>query len=172
MAGNARLPHAMTIEITADDGDISRGFLDDLEAEMLGEFRRLGCLESVQAASSAEAADADLVLRIRLTHWLDELRYEQSLADASGGQRDAEIAMRREAVLAMDVSLDVRLRGDSTPLKDDAFHVRTTWRPRLPGEDARDGARVHTIRDLARKTRKAVCDGLGARIRKRRPSPR
>ena len=126
------------------------------------------CVASVEAGpDAARAGSSDLVLVATLSEFLEELRFDDSLATAVSPD-DPGTEMRRVATLEVETGLQLLTRAGDREVATKSFHLEEHYRPIYLGEEPQATARVRVIERLVDETRRAMCKSTGklaARVR-------
>lgn len=126
------------------------------------------CVASVEAgADAARTGSSDLVLVATLSKFLEELRFDDSLATAVAPD-DPGTELRRVATLEVDTGLQLLTRAGDREVATKSFHLGEHYRPVYLGEEPQATARARVIERIVDETRRAMCKSggkLAARVR-------
>ncbi len=159
-----RLPLSLALRIRFEGGSPSARLADDVAATVLAEFRAKGCFRDASVAPAEGIPGGDALLEVTLSQVHEETRYEQSLAERAQPQDVSATALGYAALLALRADLKLAALPSGEVVRTGGFHVAVERRPRMAGDDARAGARIDAMRDLARKTRSTICRGSVAKL--------
>ncbi len=164
-AGEERLPFDVAVRVGFEGESAGSASLrDDIAQALLAELRARGCFRSCRAAPAGETPRADLLLDVSLADLVEEVRYDQSLAERTRPVDPEQNLLGYSALLSLEVELRLGALPGGAPVRDARFHVRAERRPRMPGDDAREGARTDLLLDLARRARAEACRGSGKKL--------
>jgi hypothetical protein len=155
-------PWSLAVEVRWSGDAGPEAFRADVERSLATALGS-SCVGSVKPG-----ADADLVLIATLSGFVEELRFDDSLATAATpGEPTKEL--RRVATLEVDSGLQLLTRAQGREVATKSFHVEVNYRPMYLGEEPQATARTHVIERLVQETSRAMCKSggkLAARVRK------
>ena len=119
------------------------------------------CVASVEAGpDAAHTGRSDLVLVATLSEFVEELRFDDSLATAvTPGDPGTEL--RKVAILEVDTGLQLLTREGNREVATKSFHLEEHYRPLYLGEDPQASARTRLIERVVEETRRAMCKSGG-----------
>ena len=159
-AGEERLLFDVAVRVGFEgEAAGSASLRDDVAQALLAELRARGCFRSCRAAPYGETPRADLLLDVILKDLVEEVRYDQSLAEQARPQDPEQSLLGYSAMLSLEVEVSLAALPGGALVRDARLHVRAERRPRMPGDDARAAARADLLLDLARRARAEACRG-------------
>jgi hypothetical protein len=159
-----RLAYTLALRIRFETASPSASLADEVASSVLAELRAKGCFREVRLAPSEGAPEADVLLELVLSEMREEVRYEQSVAERAQPLDPGTAALAYVATLSFQTSLALAALPGGDVARTGDFHVSVERRPRAVGDDARTGARMDAMRDLARKTRATLCKGSASKL--------
>jgi len=159
-----RLPYTLALRIRFETASPSASLADDAASSVLAELRAKGCFREVRLAPAEGVPEADVLLEMVLSEMQEEVRYEQSLAERAQPLDPGTAALGYAAVLSFQTSIALATLPGGNVARTGDFHVSAERRPRIAGDDARAGALLDALRDLARKTRSTLCKGSASKL--------
>jgi predicted outer membrane protein len=161
--------HTFTLAVEArwGAGPGPEAFRADVERALAATASR-GCVAEVTAGADAVHGGAsDLVLIATLEGFVEEVRFDDSLATAvTPGEPTQEL--RRVAISDLDNTLQLSVRDGAREVASKSFHADVHYRPMYVGENPQETARQRLIERISDETKKLLCktDGkLAARVR-------
>jgi hypothetical protein len=157
------LPHDLVLVLDWGEPRGPASFLSDLERELLATLAAPACFRSIRAVAEGAAVPDDLLLKVTVEAYREEIDFEFGVSDRGSPYVDTE----RLQVSRVEATIRAELR---TAAEDASVRARTfsrvhTWRPRA-GEDPAAYARYELIDGASRTIRKLVCKGsLASRTR-------
>jgi hypothetical protein len=164
--GGERLPYHLAVRVGFGTEGGSASLSDDAARALVADLSAKGCFRDVLLAPTEGAPETELLLEVTLSDVLEEVRYEQSLAERVRPRDAVEAAMGRAARLSFRTDLRLAALPSGALVRQSGFRVGAERRPRTPGEDAREGARADATLDLARKVRSDLCRASGSRLKR------
>jgi len=157
------LPHDLALVLAWGEPRGPASFLSDLERELLTTLGVPACFRSVRSAADGATRADELLLRVTVSRYVDEIDFEFAVSDRASPDLDTDRLRVARAGAAFHVEL--RAVAEDALVRARSFrHVRT-WRPRSR-EDPSEAARLQLIDGAARAIRKLACKGsLASRSR-------
>jgi hypothetical protein len=157
----------LAVEARWGEGAGPEAFRADIERALAASAGR-GCVAEVTAGADAVHEGAsDLVLIATLEGFVEEVRFDDSLATAvAPGEPTQEL--RRVAIADLDNTLQLSVREGAHEVASKSFHADVHYRPMYVGENPQETARQRIIERISDETKKLLCktDGkLAARVR-------
>ncbi|HJQ97952.1 MAG TPA: hypothetical protein VJ826_06515 [Candidatus Polarisedimenticolaceae bacterium] len=161
------LPFSLAVEVRWGSGNGPEAFRADVERAVATAAAH-GCVAEISTgASAASGGTSDLVLVATLEGFVEELRFDDSLATAvTPGEPTKEL--RRVAMVDVDNTLQLYVREGAREVATKSFHAGVQYRPMYVGEEPQVSARARVIEDIVDESRKLLCKSggkLAARVR-------
>lgn len=112
------------------------------------------------AGSVGPGEEPDLVLVATLSGFIEEVRFDDSLATAvTPGEPTKEL--RRVASLEVETGLQLLTRETAREVATKSFHVAVNYRPVYIGEEPQETARTRVVERIVQETSRALCKSSG-----------
>jgi hypothetical protein len=165
-------PYTLAVEARWGHAPGPEAFRADVE-RALATSAAAGCVAEIAAGSDAVSGGrSDLVLVVTLDSFIEEIRFDDSLATAvTPGEPTKEL--RRVAVVEVDNTVLLSVRDGDREVATKSFRADVTYRPMYIGEEPQATARARVIEEITDETRKLLCKTggkLAARIREEAPA--
>jgi hypothetical protein len=160
-------PFSLAVEARWGSGTGPEAFRADVE-RALATSAAHGCVAEISTGASAvSGGSSELVLVATLDGFVEELRFDDSLATAvTPGEPSKEL--RRVAMVDVDNTLRLYVREGAREVATKSFHADVQYRPMYIGEEPQASARARVIEDIVDESRKLLCKSggkLAARVR-------
>jgi len=134
-------PYRLALEVRWGSGAGPEAFRADVERALAAAAAR-GCVAEIAAGASAvREGSSDLVLVATLEGFVEEVRFDDSLATAvTPGEPTKEL--RRVALVDVDNNLRLFVREGEREVATKSFHANIQYRPMYVGEDPQASARA------------------------------
>ena len=151
----------VVVEVTADAGVGAGELRGELARLLAGEIEARHCVGRVLGPAEGAEAPTAHVFHLHLTRVEQETTYDASLAQSVNPYAPPGSEADHTANIEIDGHSEWLPHGRSDAAKADRWHHATSWRPRIPGEDAAAAAREEALLELARRISKKVCKRAG-----------
>ena len=170
-AGDGRHPFPYRLQVAVVRGELAppRTVVREFLLDLAGEISARGCFLSAEPRGPGNRADADLLLEVTLDGYLEQTRYELSMAERLDARDEEEL---RKLVAEFSVAMEIELLTlpARSPVRAAAEPVERLVRPVMPGQDdddARAIARRRGIEDMVRLAAFTACRGSVRKLRRR-----
>ena len=158
-ARDPALPYRLSVSVEWGQPLGPESFRDALRRQLVLEITAKRCFRSVQERPPESPTADDLSLRLFVDGFREETEFEVGIAERNDPQYDT--GRKMIAWLDADFHAQVQAPGGERPVREQAFHRKSSWRP-LYREDPRQQVQLKMIETVARATRKFVCKGSPA----------
>jgi hypothetical protein len=167
-AGGQAAPYVVAVDLAWSDSRGPERLRADLERELLRSLAEADCFATVRRLDAAEG-EPDLVLRVILDRYREELEYDVALADRL---REDPLTDRGRGSARIEAYVSVHLLlaepadpAAAAPVRSGSFRQVLDYTALQEDEDPRPRAEADFVDELVRRVRRLACKGDAERLR-------